>query len=114
MKTTISDDKIKIEKKHQAWLTRVHQAFKQGPRNRQQLIELLHYAKQRNLLNAQALKMLEGVLQISDIHVRDIMIPHAKITVITEKAKLSELLPLVIESGHSRFPLINNERRVIG
>ncbi len=114
MKTPISDDKVKIKKKRKAWLTRVHQAFKQGPKNRKQLIELLHYAKQRNLLNTQALKMLEGVLQISDIHVRDIMIPHAKITVISEKARLAELLPLVIESGHSRFPVINGERRVIG
>jgi magnesium and cobalt transporter len=114
MKTLTSDNKIKIKKKRQAWLARVHQAFKQGPRNRKQLIELLHYAQQRNLLNAQALKMLEGVLQISDIHVRDIMVPHAKITVIPEKAQLPELLPLVIESGHSRFPVINEERRVIG
>lgn len=114
MKTPISGDKIKIKKNRQSWFTRVHQAFKQRPRNRKQLIELLHYAKQRNLLNAQALKMLEGVLQISDIHVRDIMVPHAKITVISEKAHLPELLPLVIESGHSRFPVINDERRVIG
>jgi magnesium and cobalt transporter len=114
MKTPTSDDKIKIKKNRRSWLTRVHQAFKQGPRNRKQLIELLHYAQQRNLLNAQALKMLEGVLQIADIHVRDIMVPHAKITVISEKAHLAELLPLVIESGHSRFPVINDERRVIG
>ncbi|MEN9916755.1 MAG: hypothetical protein RLY40_687 [Pseudomonadota bacterium] len=114
MKTPISDDKFKIKKKRQAWFTRVHQAFKQGPRNRKQLLELLHHAKQRNLLNTHALKMLEGVLQISDIHVRDIMVPHAKITVISEKAHLSELLPLVIESGHSRFPVINSERHVIG
>lgn len=114
MKTLTSDDKIKIKKKRQPWLTRVHQVFKQGPRNRKQLIELLHYAQQRNLLNVQALKMLEGVLQISDIHVRDIMVPHAKITVISEKAQLPELLPLVIESGHSRFPVINEKRHVIG
>jgi len=114
MKTPTSDDKIKFKKNRQPWLKRVHQVFKQGPRNRKQLIELLHYAKQRNLLNAQALKMLEGVLQISDIHVRDIMIPHAKITVIHEKAHLAELLPMVIESGHSRFPVINDKRRVIG
>jgi magnesium and cobalt transporter len=114
MKTLTSDNKIKLKKKRRSWLKRVHQLFKQGPKNRKQLTELLHYAAQRNLLNAQALKMLEGVLQISDIHVRDIMVPHAKITVISEKAQLSEVLPLVIESGHSRFPVINEERHVIG
>ncbi len=114
MKIPISDGKNTIKKNRQPWLTRVHQALRHGPKDRKQLIELLHVAKQRNLLNTQALKMLEGVLQISDIHVRDIMIPHAKITVISENAHLTELLPIVIESGHSRFPVINEARRVIG
>jgi magnesium and cobalt transporter len=114
MKTPTSDDKNTIKKNRQPWLMRVHQALRHGPKDRKQLIELLQLAKQRNLLNAQALKMLEGVLQISDIHVRNIMVPHAKITVISENANLTELLPIVIESGHSRFPVINEARRVIG
>lgn len=114
MKTPITDNKFKLKKRRQPWFARFHRAFKQAPKNRKQLIELLHYAQKRHLLNAQALKMLEGVLQISDIHVRDIMIPHAKITVISEKKQLSEVLPLVIESGHSRFPVINDEKHVIG
>ncbi len=114
MKTPITDNKFKRKKSRQSWFARFHQVFKQAPKNRKQLIELLHYAQQRHLLNAQALKMLEGVLQIADIHVRDIMIPHAKITVISEKTQLSEVIPLVIESGHSRFPVINDERHVIG
>ncbi|MEN9471106.1 MAG: hypothetical protein RL214_462 [Pseudomonadota bacterium] len=114
MKTPTSDDKNTIKKNRQPWLMRVHQALRHGPKDRKQLIELLQVAKQRNLLNAQALKMLEGVLQISDIHVRNIMVPHAKITVISENANLTELLPIVIESGHSRFPVINEARRVIG
>ena len=114
MKTPTSDDKNTIKKNRQPWLMRVHQALRHGLKDRKQLIELLQVAKQRNLLNAQALKMLEGVLQISDIHVRNIMVPHAKITVISENANLTELLPIVIESGHSRFPVINEARRVIG
>ena len=69
MKTPTSDDKNTIKKNRQPWLMRVHQALRHGPKDRKQLIELLQVAKQRNLLNAQALKMLEGVLQISDIHV---------------------------------------------
>lgn len=114
MKTPTSDNKTNRKKNRPAWLTRAYHLFTQGPRNRKQLIKLLHYAEQRNLLNTQALKMLEGVLQIADIHVRDIMVPHAKITMISEKAHLPELLPLVTESGHSRFPVMNEERRVIG
>lgn len=113
MQTLIPDDKIKLKKKRLSWLTRISQAWYR-PKNRKQLIELLHTSRQRNILNVQALKMLEGVLQIADRHVRDIMIPHAKITVIPENASLSELLPIVIESGHSRFPVIDDERHVIG
>ncbi len=59
--------------------------------------------------------MIEGVLQISDRQVRDIMVPHAKMTVISDSSSLSELLPIVISSGHSRFPVIGNQNKeVIG
>jgi magnesium and cobalt transporter len=115
MKTPISDDKLKRKKNRQPWFTRVNEALLRGPRNREQLIRILRTSKQRALLDAQALKMIEGVLQISDRHVRDIMIPRAKMTVISKLALLPELLPIVIESGHSRFPVIdNNNKEVIG
>jgi magnesium and cobalt transporter len=114
MKTPIFDDKLKKKKNRQAWLSRVNQALLRGPRNREQLIQLLRTAKQRQLLDAQALKMIEGVLQISDRHVRDIMVPRAKMTAISNLASLPELLPIVTESGHSRFPVINNDKEVIG
>ncbi len=115
MKTPISDDKLKKKKNRQPWLTRVNQVLLRGPRNREQLIQILRVAKQRRLLDAQALKMIEGVLQISDRHVRDIMVPRARMTVIPNLATLPELLPIVTESGHSRFPVIgNNNKEVIG
>ncbi|MES2142159.1 MAG: transporter associated domain-containing protein [Pseudomonadota bacterium] len=112
---TPTDNKIKRKKNRQPWLVRVNQILIRRPRNRQQLIELLRISEQRKLLNAQALKMLEGVLQISDQHVRDIMVPSAKMTVISNTASLSEVLPLVIGSGHSRFPVFDNvQKEVIG
>lgn len=114
MKIPISDDKLKQKKNRQPWLTRVNQVLLRGPRNREQLIQILRAAKQRQLLDAQALKMIEGVLQISDRHVRDIMVPRARMTVISNLASLPELLPIVIESGHSRFPVIGNNKEVIG
>lgn len=111
---TLTSNKPK-RKNRQLWFNRVNQVLLRGPKNREQLIQLLHYAKQRELLNAQALKMLEGVLQISNRHVRDIMVPWAKMTVISEAASLPDLLPIVTESGHSRFPVIDNtNKEVIG
>lgn len=115
MTTPISDDKIKINKNRQSWLTRFNHALLGWPKNREQLIQLLRFAEHRELLDAQALKMIEGVLQISDQQVRDIMVPRAKMTVISDRALLPELLPIVTESGHSRFPVIgNNNKEVIG
>jgi len=115
MKTPTSDDKRKRKKNRQSLLKRFNQMLSRGPRNREQLVQQLRASKQRKLLDAQALKMIEGVLQISDRHVRDIMIPRAKITVISDTTSLPELLPIVIDSGHSRFPVIgNSNKEVIG
>jgi magnesium and cobalt transporter len=112
---TLTDNKPKRKKNRQPWFTHINTVLLGRPKNREQLIQLLRYAKQRELLNAQALKMLEGVLQIADRHVRDIMIPRAKMTIIREQASLPELLPIVTASGHSRFPVIgNNNKEVIG
>lgn len=115
MKTPTSDDKRQRKKNRQSWLKRFNQLLSRGPQNREQLVQQLRSSKQRKLLDAQALKMIEGVLQISDRHVRDIMIPRAKITVISDATSLPELLPIVIDSGHSRFPVIgNSNKEVIG
>jgi magnesium and cobalt transporter len=85
------------------------------PQDREQLVELLRDAEQRNLLNPDALAMIEGVLQVSEMQVRDIMIPRSQMAIIEREAQLSELLPVVIEAGHSRYPVIGeNKDEVIG
>lgn len=101
--------------KPRSWLERLSQALLREPQDREQLVELLRDAEQRDLLDAQALAMIEGVLQISEMQVRDIMIPRAQMVVIEQDAPLSEFLPHVIESGHSRFPVIGESRdEVVG
>lgn len=98
-----------------SWLERLSQALLREPKDREQLIELLRDAEHRNLLDAQALGMIEGVLQISEMQVRDIMIPRGQMVVVDEAASLDISLPIIIESGHSRFPVMNKERdEVIG
>jgi len=115
MTTLMFDNKIKRKKNRQPWLARFNQALLRQPQNSQQLTQLLRYAKQRKLLNAQALKMIEGVLAISDRQVRDIMVPRAKMALVSNLSSLSEILPIVIESGHSRFPVINDQsKEVVG
>jgi magnesium and cobalt transporter len=77
------------------------------PEDRQQLIELLHSAYERNLMDADALAMIEGVLQVGEMQVRDIMIPRSQMDVVEINDAAEQFLPKVIEAAHSRFPAVN-------
>lgn len=74
--------------------------------NKNELLELLHKAKIRNPLNHDALVMMEGALQVSKMQVRDIMIPRVQMIVVKNDTDLKTLLKIVVQSGHSRFPVI--------
>ena len=80
----------------------------QEPSNREGLIEILRNAENRNLLDADALLMIEGALHVSETHVRDIMVPRVQMIIIDNNAKPEEILRSVVESGHSRFPVIGD------
>ncbi|SDS59213.1 magnesium and cobalt transporter [Halopseudomonas litoralis] len=91
---------------HKSWLERLTQAFVQEPRNRQELLELLREAQQNEVLDIEALAIIEGALQVADMQVRDIMIPRSQMTTIKASHTPREFLPSVIEAAHSRFPVI--------
>ena len=98
-----------------SWLDRIAQVFGAEPKDRGALLEILRDAEQRGLIDMDALSMIEGILQVSEMQVRDIMIPRAQMVVIERDASLNALLPTVIESGHSRFPVIGEDRdEVVG
>ena len=97
------------------WLERLFPGVVGEPKDRTELIGLLKQAKERALFDTEALAMIEGVLQVSDLQVRDIMIPRAQMVVVERDHELSEVLPIVTESAHSRFPVIADDRaEVIG
>jgi magnesium and cobalt transporter len=93
-----------------SWLNRLSQVLLGEPRDREQLIEVLHDAERRNLFDAEALSMIEGVLQVSDMQVRDIMVPRAQMVVVERDTSPEEFVSTVTESGHSRFPVIGDNR----
>ncbi len=96
-------------------LARLARIFAQEPATNEQLIELLRTAQQRNLYDADALAMLEGVLQVDDMQVRDIMIPRSQVVSLERDASTDVLLRTVVESGHSRFPVLGeNRNEVVG
>jgi magnesium and cobalt transporter len=80
------------------------------PENRGELLEILHDAHERNLIDADALSMIEGVFQVSDLSARDIMVPRSQMDVIDLTKPIQEWLPLVLSTGHSRFPAVEGER----
>ncbi len=85
------------------------------PEDREQLIQLLHSAYERNLLDADALSMMEGVLQVSERQVREIMIPRAQMDVIDISEPPEKFIPFVIDTAHSRFPVIDGDKdNIIG
>jgi magnesium and cobalt transporter len=98
-----------------SWLERLGQALAGEPKDRQELIELLRDAQRRNLLDADALGMIESVLQVSELQVRDIMIPRAQMVVVNRDDTAAAILAVIVESGHSRFPVIGENRdEVVG
>jgi magnesium and cobalt transporter len=88
------------------WLERLSQAFTGEPSSRAELVELLRSAEQRALLDSEALSIIEGAMTVSDMQAREIMIPRSQMTVVKLGQLPEEFLPAIIESGHSRFPVI--------
>ena len=96
-------------------LERLSALIMREPEDREQLIELLHSSYERNLLDSDALAMIEGVLQVSEMQARDIMVPRAQMDVIDISESPGQFIPTVIQTAHSRFPVIGeNKDDVIG
>ncbi len=109
------EDDSKLHTKPRTWLERLNDLLVREPKDREQLMEILRDAGERDILSGDMLHMIESVLQVAEMHVRDVMIPKPQMIVIENDNPLETLLPLVIESGHSRFPVINSENQdVIG
>ncbi|UCE77516.1 MAG: CBS domain-containing protein [Gammaproteobacteria bacterium] len=98
-----------------SWVDRLSQALLGEPKDREQLIALLRDAQGRGLFDVDAQAMIEGVLQVAEMQVRDIMIPRSQMVVVNRDADPEELIAVAIESGHSRFPVIGDSRdEVVG
>ena len=92
------------------WLKRITQSMTGEPRDLAELIETLRGASERGLFDGDALVMLEGVLSVADMQVRDIMVPRSQMVFVARDESPEALVELVVESGHSRFPVIGEDR----
>jgi magnesium and cobalt transporter len=92
------------------WLERLGQALLGEPRDRSELLELLRDSQRRDLIDAEALSMIEGVMEVAEMKVRDIMIPRAQMVTLQDDWPLQRIMEVVIESGHSRLPVEGETR----
>jgi magnesium and cobalt transporter len=97
------------------WFRRLAESLTGEPRDLEQLGDMLADARERGLIDADVLEMLESVLEVSGIQVRDVMVPRSQMVVIQRDDPADKILPVVIESGHSRFPVVGEDRdEVVG
>ena len=97
------------------WLRKLSRRMTGEVQDREEIVEFLRDATLRGVIEGDALPMLEGVLGVSDIQVRDIMVPRAQMTFLNRDDDSNVLLKTVVESGHSRFPVMDEDReKVVG
>ena len=92
------------------WLERLGQAFSGEVRSREELIEELRTAQSNGLLAVDTLGMIEGAMAVAELQVADVMVPRAQMVAVPVSASLTEVLRLVTESGHSRFPVQGEDK----
>lgn len=108
-------DARRQNKPHRSLLERLSAFISPEPDTRDELLEILHDAHERNLLDADAVSMIEGVFQVSELAARDIMVPRAQMDAINIEDSPEKFIPFVLETSHSRFPVYEGNRdHIIG
>ncbi|TVS08440.1 MAG: CBS domain-containing protein [Gammaproteobacteria bacterium] len=105
----MADDDAGENTGSRSWIERVAQVFSSEPASRRDLMAVIRTAAERSLLDAEALGIIEGALQVSEMQARDIMIPRSQVVFVHHDDTPRDFLPVVIESQHSRFPVIGDD-----
>lgn len=105
MNTTTED---KPPSKQTGWLNRLANALSSAPDTRDELATILHKSHESSVIDDDAFQIMEGALRLADQHAGDIMIPRSQMEVIQLETPVQEFLPRIVESGHSRFPVIGD------
>ncbi|MFT5163900.1 MAG: magnesium and cobalt transporter [Alteromonadaceae bacterium] len=92
------------------WFGKIAQLFQVEPRNRDNLVDVIQDAEDRDLIDPQTKEMIEGVLDVAEMRVREIMIPRAQMVTIDLSQSVEEFLPIMLKKSHSRFPVINEDK----
>ena len=102
----MSDDKVGPEQEEKSWLEKIADVFSGEPKSRDDLHDILAEAERNEIIDRDALRIMEGALHVGDMQVREIMVPRAQMELIKADAPLEKVLPVIIGSKHSRYPVI--------
>ena len=104
-----------MQNKKNTWFDRIKDVLGESPKAKEDLLELLKNSAVDGVIDIESLKMIEGVFKVSEIQVREIMIPRSHITVVDISDDITDIIKKVTSSGHSRFPVIDdNKDEIIG
>ena len=104
----MSEERSASDSNDRTWLDKIALLFSSEPRNREDLQDVLGVAADNEVIDEEARNIMEGAMQVSDMQARDIMVPRAQMRVIKAECTLQEILPQIIESAHSRYPVIGD------
>ncbi|MFD2632538.1 CNNM family magnesium/cobalt transport protein CorC [Idiomarina piscisalsi] len=93
-----------------SWAAKLLQIFTGEPKSREELVDLIQDAEERDLIDNDTKEMIEGVLDVAELKVRDIMIPRSQMVTIDVHQSVEEFLPIVIDSQHSRYPVVTDNK----
>ncbi len=93
-----------------SWLSKLANLFTDEPQNREDLIKILQEAHNNGFVDVDALNMMKGALKVSELQVRQVMVPRAQMVVIPQTSSIEDILPIIVESGHSRFPVVGEDK----
>ncbi|PSW09762.1 magnesium/cobalt transporter CorC [Photobacterium sanctipauli] len=93
-----------------SFFERLGQLFQGEPQNREELVEVFRDSEENDLIDHDTRDMLEGVMEIAEMRVRDIMIPRSQMVTIERSQKLEDLIDLIVDTQHSRYPVISDDK----
>ena len=94
---------------NKSFIDKIVQAFTGEPKNKEELVDVINDAEDRELIKPETKQMIEGVLEVSEMRVREIMIPRSQIVSLDINQSVDDFLPIILESAHSRFPVVNDD-----
>lgn len=111
----MNEDRLSTDPEEKNWIEKITHAFSSEPKTRNDLLDVLDVAEQNEVIDNDAVTIMQGAIKVTEMQVREIMVPRTQMTVIKADQPLTQILPQIIQSSHSRYPVIGeNTDEILG